>query len=133
MEYDIPYPNTTLQPEFEIIEQIYLINKIHNIKFSFHWVKGHQDRTKNKEDLSIESQLNIAADLYTNNCQEAHVGASFPITYEYTPSQETLIINNHAVTSNYLHQLIHAYTEPKYIKFLQEKNRWSDNTVQVIA
>ena len=45
--------NTTLWPEFEIIKQLYRINKLHNIKSSFHWVKGHQDMTKNVEDLPI--------------------------------------------------------------------------------
>ena len=85
------------------------------------------------EDLPIESQLNIAADSYANEWQEDHVGASFPIPYEYPSSQATLIIQNYAVTSNYRHQLIRAYTEPRYIEFLQETNGWSDNTVQVIA
>ena len=43
LEYDIPYPNTTLRPEYVIIEKIYWINKEHNIIASLMWVKGHQD------------------------------------------------------------------------------------------
>lgn len=121
LEYDVPYPNTTIQPEFEIIKQIYCINKLHKIKSSFHWVKGHQDQTTNEEDLSIKSQLNISADLYTTDWQDAHVGASFPIPHEYPSSQAKMIIKNQAVTSNYQHQLICAYTESRDLKFLQEK------------
>ena len=48
-------------------------------------------------------------------------------------SQATLIIQNQAVTNKYRHHLICTYTEPRYIEYLQEKNGWSDNTVQVIA
>lgn len=44
-----------------------------------------------------------------------------------------LIIQNQAVTSRYHHNLIHSYIELRYIKYLQEKNKWSDTTVQVIA
>ena len=64
LEYDIPYPNTTLRAEYDVIEQFYCLKKLHNIKSSFHWVKGHQDQTKNMYDLSIDAQLNDAADSY---------------------------------------------------------------------
>ena len=32
LDYDIPYPNTTLQAEYDIIEHIYQINKLHNVQ-----------------------------------------------------------------------------------------------------
>lgn len=66
LDFDIPYLNTTLQAEYNIIEQIYRLNKEHGIRSSFHWVKGHQDQNKNVNELSIEAQLNIAADSYAS-------------------------------------------------------------------
>ena len=36
LKFDIPYPNMTLQAEYDIIEQIYQINKLHEITVSFH-------------------------------------------------------------------------------------------------
>ncbi|MGK3734775.1 MAG: putative phosphodiesterase [Bacillariaceae sp.] len=41
---------------------MYNTQKEYNIKASFHWVKGHQDKDKRKEDLPLEAQLNIEAD-----------------------------------------------------------------------
>ena len=79
------------------------LNKLHKITSSFHWVKCHQDWSKNKEYLSIEAKLNIAADSYATKCQKDHDGAYFPILYEYQPSYRTK-----AMTSKYSHHLIHT-------------------------
>ena len=38
LDFEVPYPNLTLQAEYDIIEQIYQINKLHEITASFHWV-----------------------------------------------------------------------------------------------
>ena len=109
------------------------MNKDHGIISSFHWVKGHQDQNKNVKELSIEVRLNIAADSYASQWQEDHVGSYFPIPHEYPSSQAMLIIQNQAITNKYRYHLICADTEPRYIEYLQEKNGWSDNTVQAIA
>ena len=133
LEYDIPYPNTTLCSEYNIIKQIYQVNKEHNITASFMWVKGHQDLTKEANNLKIEAQLNIVADSYETQWKDSYDGDYFPIPLEYPSAQATLIIQNQAVTSNYCHHLIRAYTEPQYIDYLQGANGWSKHTVQSIA
>ena len=35
LTYNMPFPNTTLRPEFDLIEEIYQTNKIHQIHSSF--------------------------------------------------------------------------------------------------
>ena len=100
---------------------------------SFHWVRGHQDRNKEVEELPIEAQLNIGADALADKWQEEYYGDYHPIPYAYPACPAQLNINEHCVTSQYRHQLIRAYTEPRYIGYLQYRFRWSDETVQSIA
>ena len=66
LEFEVPYPNTTLRAEYNIIEQIYQINKLHEITALFHWIQDHQDRNKDIDKLPIEAQLNIGADALAN-------------------------------------------------------------------
>ena len=37
------------------------------------------------------------------------------------------------ITSNIQHQLNKAYSDPKYIRYLQQKNKWNNKTVNSIA
>ena len=48
-------------------------------------------------------------------------------------SPAKLKINGIAIRSNVQHQLINAYTEPKYMWYLQRKNKWNNKTVHFIA
>ena len=41
--YTYPYPNITLEPEFDLVEEIYATHKKYQITASFKHVKGHQD------------------------------------------------------------------------------------------
>jgi len=38
-----------------------------------------------------------------------------------------------AITTNIRHQLIKAYSEPKYLRYLQDKYEWNNKTVHDIA
>ena len=60
--FDVPFPNTTLRPEYDLIEEIYQTNKYHCISPRFEWVKGHRDDHELYDDLDLHSQLNIKAD-----------------------------------------------------------------------
>jgi hypothetical protein len=68
--YEEPYLNATLASEYDIIEEIYKTCKIYNIKSSYHWVRGHQDKHISYEDLSLEAQLNVDADWYARKYQD---------------------------------------------------------------
>ena len=51
----------------------------------------------------------------------------------YPSSPAVLEINRMIITSNARHQLIKAYLEPKYIRYLQQKYEWNNKTVNDIA
>ena len=59
LTYTIPYVNTTVQAEHDLIEQIYRTNKTNNIKATLEHVYVHQDDKVAKEDLPLPAQLNV--------------------------------------------------------------------------
>ena len=62
-EYATPYPNATLQPDWDLIEEIHTTYQQINIaKVHFQWIKGHQDKDTPYDELSIPAQYNVDAD-----------------------------------------------------------------------
>ena len=51
----------------------------------------------------------------------------------YQSSPAVLEINGMTITSNARNQLIEVYSEPKYLKYLQDKYEWNNKTVHDIA
>ena len=51
----------------------------------------------------------------------------------YPSSVAVLEINGMTISSNVRHQLIKAYAEPKYMRYLQQKNKWNNKTVYSIV
>ena len=64
------YANTTLRAEYNLTEQIYVINQENTITAHYSWVKGHQGNTKNNDELSLLAQLNVEADALARKFQE---------------------------------------------------------------
>ena len=52
----------TLEPEFDLVEEIYATHQRYNIAASFQHVKGHQDGSKELRSLPLPAQLNVEAD-----------------------------------------------------------------------
>ena len=82
--------------------------------------------------MLIEATLNIEADRLTGDYQD-QLGVYSPITHMYPSSPAVLEINGMTITSNVRHQLIKAYAELKYMRYLQWKNKWTNKTVHSIA
>ena len=65
-QYQVCYPNSTLDPDWDIVEQIHATTKqigFHN--HTFEWVKGHQD-DKPGAILDTNAQYNVRADELAN-------------------------------------------------------------------
>ena len=91
LNYNNPYPNTTLLAKYDIIEQIYLTNKTYNIDASFQRVYGHQD-TKIRGEISMEATLNVVADKLAGDYQD-QLGVYRSITHMYPTSPALLETN----------------------------------------
>ena len=118
LNYNNLYPNTTLAAEYDITKQIYLRNKTYKIKASFQHVYGHQDTISSRE-MSIEVTLNVSVDKLAGDYQD-QLCAYRPITHMYPLSPAVLEIDRMSITSNLRHQLIKAYTEPKYMQVIMD-------------
>jgi hypothetical protein len=115
LQYKEPFPNETLQSEYDVTEQIYRTQATHNIKATFYWVKGHQDKNKTYEELPLEAQLNINADELAGEYQDEY-GKFRPLVHLLPSCPAMLAIRGISITGNYRKQLIRAYVEPLYIQ-----------------
>ena len=131
LNYTDLYPNNTLAAECDITEKIYLTSQTYNIKSSFQHVYGHED-TRSRGKVSAEAIQNVEAYQLAGEYQD-ELYAYSPITHMY-PSLPAVLENNRmTITSNIRHCLIKAYSEPKYIRYFQPKNKWNHKTVNSIA
>jgi hypothetical protein len=62
-EYKDPYPNSTLDADWDVIEEIFQTTKLIGGTHFYEHVKGHQDAQGSADNLSIEARANIDADL----------------------------------------------------------------------
>ena len=62
LHYHDPYPNVTLDSEFDLTEEIYATHQQYNIAPTFKHVKGHQHNSTAFKNLSLSAQLNVEAD-----------------------------------------------------------------------
>ena len=104
--YNNPYANTTLSSEFNVTEQIYLINKANKIRSYYSWIKGHQDDDEEEEDIPLLAQLNIEADRIAGEFQHTN-GHYQHIAPMLTSCPATLSIRNISITSKYRHHLLY--------------------------
>ena len=118
-----PYPNVTLDPEFDMVEERYITYQQYKIAASFKHVEGYHNSIKSPKSLSLPGQLNVEAD---------HLASSFYCegllstkNINMTPScRAKLSIQGISVTNNHTKQILQAYTEPHYIQYLQDCFHW---------
>ena len=76
-------------------------------------------------EMSTKAILNVEVDRLTGEYQDK-LGAYSSILHMYPSSPAVLEIIGMTITSNIRYQLIKAYSEPKYIQYLQRKNKWNN-------
>ena len=57
-----PFVNTHLIPDYDLTEEIYMLQQRHNIKVTFSHVKGHLDDKHELATLAQEERMNVEAD-----------------------------------------------------------------------
>ena len=119
--------------EFDLTKMIHVLHCEHDLSSNFCHVKGHQDRDKAYSDLNLNAQLNVEADRLAAafyDHQEANFNARV-LPIPSCPAQ--LVIAGIDVTSNDRMLLIRAFTEPRYLDYLQRCFDWDDTVVDTIA
>ena len=134
LTYNNPFPNTTLCPEFDLIDKIYQVNKKYNIQPYFQWIKGHQDDTTDYEDISTDAKLNIEADRMAKEYNREQGRIQLDPDDDMVPSNTAaLFIKGSMVTSRYYDCLVETYSEMRYMSYLQRRFVWHEDTIQSIA
>lgn len=128
-QYSHSYPNTTLSPDWDIVEQIHATLKaLPQDNIQIKWVKGHQD--KDTSDLTTDAVYNIRADYLAGNVPTTSETYNPP---PYLPAAKChLVINDSEVTSHYSTAINRAYTLPALYKYLEQRHQWTPEIRQSI-
>ena len=130
MEYSTLYPNTTLAPDWELIEEIHAIaHEISPENITFHWVRGHQDEISN--NLSTAEKYNVRADSLAKAwCkQSSQPTPPFPLL----PSERCrFFLSNRSIHGHYVSETRRSYTLPNFFDYLRQRHKWSNATLQDI-
>jgi hypothetical protein len=124
-EYSTPYPNSTLQPDWDLIEEIY--STYHNLTIAnvrFMWVKGHQDTDTAYDELPVAAQYNVDADQLADAYLEAHPNER--TVSPLVPAARCLLqLRNETMHGHYTTKIREAAALPDLFGYLRHKYKWS--------
>lgn len=117
-------------PEWDIVSGILeALAQWPQIKLQY--VRGHQDRTKRYTRLPLLAQLNVDADAMATRYQRDH-GAVRQFVLLTQTAGVHLVSPNGTHTSTYEAVIRHQATHSGLLKYIQERNGWSDWVVKSV-
>ena len=130
LSFDVPYPNATLAPDWDIIEQInQAVRTLHCLDLHIQWIKGHQDDTS--QELSVAAKYNILADSLADL-------AFYEIPFIQNsrvvlPAAKcSFFLNNQLIQSHYIQAIRDNFAVPPYKSYISTRHGWTQeqqNTV----
>ena len=130
-QYQISYPNSTLAPEWDLIEQIYVTShQVPHYDIAYSWVKGHQDTLIS--DLPVEAQYNVRADILAGQVWLLPSHTVNSPRWLLPVEKCRLVISNNPVYGNYIQEIRKAATLPPYIKYLRGRHGWTSHETTTI-
>ena len=132
--YKIVYPNATLQPDWDLPEEIFnTFSRTSILALTFRWVQGHQDTTSKTDPVSPltpEALLNIRADCLAGEYH--HLIGSKPRLRTPLMSTTCCVLQKQgaSIHANYSAAIRRAVAEPAYFKYMARKHLWSPNAHQ---
>ena len=122
-QYDVAYPNATLAPDWDLVEQIIQIfQQLPQFDIGIGWVKGHQD--DEHSEITVEAKYNIRADALAG--QYSNQGHEVTSPRIIVPAERcTLTIDQIPVQGHYGQAIRTAYTLPGLYKYLEQRYGWS--------
>ena len=133
MSYSKVYPNSTLRPDWDLLEEIIAVYRnIGLYDLQFEWVKGHQDDVILQHELTPQARFNIRSDqlasTYTQS-QGIHLMPQSPLL----PSTRChLEINGTTITGKYRYHLRLSASEPPLFDYLTQRHHWDSNVIDSI-
>jgi hypothetical protein len=131
LPYPDPFPNVTLQPDWDVTNEILVTLKAMPIQTIFAHVKGHQDDHCPYDLLPLEAQLNVDADYEAGQYQMQHP-AQRPMIPRLPHNRAQLHIDQKVISSKIKQSIRDAFTVPPYMEYLKKRNRWSSECIATI-
>ena len=131
LKHTKPYPNSTLAPKWDVVNEIVTTLQKMPIEHSFQHVKGHQDDKVADSKLTLEARLNVDADTeageYCTNHPEPR-----PQVPRLLSNAAQLHIRGVTVSAHYRHQVEKATSTPHLLAYIKTKNNWDQATMDTI-
>jgi hypothetical protein len=131
LKYTHSYPNATLAPYWDLVEEIHTTNAILNATASYQHVLGHQDQHKQYEDLPLDAQLNVDADEEVGYFQSMHATVMRPAAPLLPSTKAQLHIGTQTITGHYP-AAIRLVAKPILGAYIQERNEWEETHLDSI-
>ena len=124
------YPNSTMEAEWDILAEIWeTLEQLERSRpISITWIKGHQDDTTQKDNLSLPAQLNIEADELADQYIQNHPDHPYHQVPLLPTSGINLNLRHGTVTFKHKRELRLASTAPHMQRYMLEKYEWDEAT-----
>lgn len=131
LKYVVNYPNATLAPDWDIIEQIiFTFSRLSLTDIRVQWVQGHQDDITTT--LSVEARFNIRADSLAKRA--ATLLPFTPGDPVFLPAAKCILRVGHTPISGHYNRVIReAYTLPSYKTYVARRRGWDTSQSEKVA
>jgi hypothetical protein len=131
LAYDAPYPNSTLDAHWDVVNAIVTTLQKMQIQHSFQHVKGHQDNKTKYGDLPLDAKLNVDADAEAGEYRFNHPEPR-PRVPRLPSNPAQLHIRGITVSSHYRTKIEKASSIHQLRAYIQEKNNWTHTEMDYI-
>ncbi len=131
LRYPRYYPNTTLQPDWDIVQQIAITTRLFPTSPHLIHVKAHQDDAVTFADLPVESQLNVRADTLAKeyNATSNHKTSAVP---RMPCNAAQLHCQGQTVTSRYRSTIRREALTPAIRDYTMYRNEWTHANMDMV-
>jgi hypothetical protein len=125
------YPNTSLQPDWDAVQQIAsTIGQFPHPPHLVH-VKAHQDDATSFDDLVVQSQLNFRADTLAKAYKSVSHHKAFAVP-RLPCNAAQLHCQGQTVTSRYGRTVQREALTPAIQEYIMQRNAWTPATMDMI-
>jgi hypothetical protein len=131
MKHPRYFPNTALQPDWDVVQQIVTTIRLFPSPPKLKHVKAHQDNVVSIADLPVESQLNVKADTLAKNYNTTASHATQPVP-RLSCNTAQLHCRGQTVTSRYRRTVRREALGPDIRNYIMERNHWTLDDMETI-
>jgi hypothetical protein len=130
-QYSDAFPNTTLQADWDLRNEIKATLKLIGRPNSFSHVLGHQDNGQSFESLDLPAQLNVEADREANAFR-ADYPEHRPLVPRLGHNRSQLHIHGRTINGKYRQEIRLAKSEGPLREHIKLKYSWTDAQMELI-